>query len=104
MKHEVWTAELSIARAIVLLDRDEAIVKPEVLLLHVGDIKSKAIGYFLSYPSRCRLPNMKRDLNVEELRQMAVFDAAIEVANHLGLLDKSRLAELMPTYYTASSK
>jgi hypothetical protein len=66
----------------------------------LNEYRDSAIGYFISYPQRCRLPKMTRDLNTDETRQLAFYDAAIAILNRMGALDVSKLATVMPFVYT----
>jgi len=67
----------------------------------IMEIRDKAIKRFSRYPTRHRLDGMTQDLNTDDQRVMAFFEAAVEVLNNKGVLDATKLAEMVPHPYTA---
>lgn len=66
----------------------------------LNEFRDGAIGQFLAYPGRCRLPKMTRDLKEDELRILAFYDASIGILNRMGVLDPKKLATALPYVYT----
>jgi len=56
---------------------------------------------YIGYPTRIRLSEMKRDLNERERLTMAAFEAAVEILNRLGVLDREKLQLILPAPFTA---
>jgi hypothetical protein len=63
-------------------------------------IRDAAIRKFVSYPTRARIDGMIVDLDDSDRRALAFFEASIEVANRLGLIDSTKLDAVMPRIYT----
>jgi hypothetical protein len=63
-------------------------------------IRDKATKCFVGYPYRLRLPGMKFDLNDDDKRALAYFEAAVEVLNRLGALDADYYDAIRPVPYT----
>ena len=66
----------------------------------LNEYRESVMRFFISYPVRCRLPKMKRDLNADETRAMAYYDASISIMNRMGALDPKKLATVLPAPYT----
>ena len=66
----------------------------------IGSVRDAAIRYFVSYPTRARIDGMIVDLDDGDKRSLAFFEASIEVANRLGLIDPTRLEKVMPRVFT----
>ena len=65
-------------------------------------IRDRAIQRFANYPTRHRLDEMQRDLNVDEQRTMAFYESVVEVLNNKGVLDATKLDQIVPHPFTAT--
>jgi len=59
-------------------------------------LRDNAIRNVCNYPSRGRLPDMARDLNTDDLRVLAMFEAAVTTLVRMGVLDPERLEGVVP--------
>jgi hypothetical protein len=67
----------------------------------IHEVRDHTHKRLMAYPTRIRLYSMKRDLNEGEKLTMAGFEAAVEVLNRLGVLDRVKLGEILPSPFTA---
>ena len=63
-------------------------------------IRDKAIQRFVGYPYRARLDGMTRDLDDDDKRALAFFEASVELMNNLGWLRPDFNMEDAPHVYT----
>jgi len=81
----------------------EALLSPQFnysKLKLFGDMRDKAIRFFTSYPYRMRMPGMIVDLTDSDKQVLAYFEAAVEILNFLGVLDRTKLDLAMPKLFT----
>lgn len=68
----------------------------------VQELRDQTIRRYNTYPLRCRLQGMTRDLDHHDLRIMAGFEAVVEVLNRLGVLDRAKLDAIIPKPFTVT--
>jgi len=64
-------------------------------------LRDKVIKLNATGQARCRLPGMIKDLTCHELIDLAYFEAAVEVLNRLGVIDRTKLDKVMPVSFAA---
>lgn len=88
-----------------LFDESGSLIGPKVLPVFdnrvIHDLIDQTHRRYVGYPTRIRLSEMKRDLNERERLTMAGFEAAVEILNRLGVLDRSMLQKILPAPFTA---
>lgn len=67
----------------------------------IVSLRDEATKRFISYPHRLRLPGMNRDLNDDDKRALAFFEASVQVLNRLGALDFQHFEAIKPAPFTA---
>jgi hypothetical protein len=94
-------ARVELAAAVQKMMPPNVTVVPKFTHGDLCAVRDQAIRRFVGYPSRIRLDGMRRDLDDDEKRAMAFFEASAEILNRLGVLDRSKLESMMPHPYTA---
>jgi hypothetical protein len=67
-------------------------------------IRDGAIQHFTKMPTRCRLPGMVRDLNDDEKRIIAFFEASVTHLNRVGVTSPEAVAAVVPQLFTVTQE